>query len=68
MTTPCPRPKGIWLGECGYAPGVDELLRDSGIQYFFEDTHGVLFSDPRPRFERTDFGAHGLHVRLALYY
>src|SRR3954447_2126401 len=44
------RPKGIWLGECGYTPGVDELLRESGIQYFFVDTHAVLFSDPRPRF------------------
>jgi 1,4-alpha-glucan branching enzyme len=44
------RPRGIWLGECGYAPGVDELLRDSGIQYFFVDTHAVLFADPRPRF------------------
>ena len=22
------RPQGIWLPECGYAPGVDELLRD----------------------------------------
>jgi 1,4-alpha-glucan branching enzyme len=58
------RPLGIWLPECGYAPppvfgngatgastlGVDELLRDSGIQYFFTDTHGVLHAEPRPRF------------------
>src|SRR5712692_185535 len=28
------RPQGIWLAECGYAEGVDELLRDSGIRYF----------------------------------
>jgi 1,4-alpha-glucan branching enzyme len=44
------RPRGIWLPECGYNEGVDELLRDSGLRYFFTDTHGVLFSEPRPRY------------------
>jgi 1,4-alpha-glucan branching enzyme len=44
------RPRGIWLPECGYIDGVDELLRDSGIRYFFTDTHGVLFAEPRPRY------------------
>src|SRR5262249_47457515 len=44
------RPQGIWLPECGYFPGVDEALRDSGIRYFFTDTHGVLFAEPRPRY------------------
>src|ERR1700688_2308846 len=44
------RPRGIWLPECGYIEGVDELLRDSGIRYFFTDTHGVLFAHPRPRY------------------
>lgn len=44
------RPRGIWLPECGYAPGVDELLRDAGLRYFFMDTHGILFGEPRPRF------------------
>ncbi len=43
------RPKGIWLAECGYSEGVDNLLADAGIKYFFVDTHGVLFSTPRPR-------------------
>jgi 1,4-alpha-glucan branching enzyme len=42
------RTKGMWLGECGYVPGVDELLREEGIRFFFVDTHGVLFADPRP--------------------
>ena len=41
-------PQGIWLGECGYVPGVDELLREEGIRFFFVDTHGVLFAEPRP--------------------
>ena len=44
------RPQGIWLPECGYAPGVDEMLRDAGLRYFFMDTHGILFAEPRPRF------------------
>jgi 1,4-alpha-glucan branching enzyme len=44
------RTAGIWLGECGYVPGVDELLREEGIRFFFVDTHGVLFAEPRPLF------------------
>jgi 1,4-alpha-glucan branching enzyme len=44
------RPQGIWLPECGYSPGVDELLRDSGIRYFFTDTHGLLHAEPRPKY------------------
>jgi 1,4-alpha-glucan branching enzyme len=44
------RPKGIWLAECGYAEVVDKLLRDAGLRYFFTDTHGVLFAEPRPKY------------------
>src|SRR3984957_7658622 len=44
------RPRGIWLPECGYAPGVDEMLRDAGVRYFFTDSHGILFAEPRPRY------------------
>ena len=44
------RTQGMWLGECGYVEGVDELLREEGIRYFFVDTHGVLFAEPRPVF------------------
>jgi 1,4-alpha-glucan branching enzyme len=44
------RPAGMWLAECGYVRGVDELLRDSGIRYFFVDTHGLLFADRRPAY------------------
>ena len=38
----------MWLGECGYVPGVDELLREAAIRYFFVDSHGILFADRRP--------------------
>ncbi|RMF81187.1 MAG: DUF1957 domain-containing protein [Nitrospirae bacterium] len=41
-------PPGMWLGECGFVPGVDELLREAGIRYFFLDTHGILYAEPPP--------------------
>lgn len=41
-------PKGIWLPECAYYEGVDEILAQYEIRYFFLDTHGILFSKPRP--------------------
>ncbi|MDX1764711.1 MAG: DUF1957 domain-containing protein, partial [bacterium] len=44
------RPRGIWLPECGYAPGIDEILRDAGIQYFFTESHGILHASPRPKY------------------
>lgn len=43
-------PRGIWLAECGYGDGVDGMLHEVGIQYFFGDTHAVLFAEPRPRY------------------
>ncbi len=42
------RPPGIWLGECGYVPGVDAMLREAGLRYFFVDTHALLFASSRP--------------------
>ncbi|MFA7676580.1 MAG: DUF1957 domain-containing protein, partial [Candidatus Omnitrophota bacterium] len=42
------RPKGIWLPECGYYPGVDKFLKDAGIRYFFVDSHGIINADPSP--------------------
>jgi 1,4-alpha-glucan branching enzyme len=44
------RPKGMWLPECGYYPGLDAILNEFGIRFFIVDTHGVLFAEPRPRF------------------
>ncbi len=43
-------PKGIWLPECGFDPGVDVVLREEGIRYFFTDAHGILNATPRPRY------------------
>ncbi len=44
------KPKGIWLAECGFEPGVDELLQEYGIRYFFTDTHGIFHGSPRPKY------------------
>lgn len=44
------KPSGIWLPECGYAPGIDEILREEGIRYFILETHGILYASPRPRY------------------
>ena len=44
------QPRGIWLAECAYEPGVETLLKDNGIEYFISDTHAILYGDPRPRY------------------
>jgi 1,4-alpha-glucan branching enzyme len=44
------KPAGMWLPECGYNPGDDEVLKEEGIRYFLVDAHGILFGSPRPRF------------------
>jgi 1,4-alpha-glucan branching enzyme len=41
-------PRGIWLPECGYTEGVENLLAEQGIRYFFVDAHGLLHARPRP--------------------
>ena len=42
-------PSGIWLPECGYNPSDDALLSEAGLKYFFVDSHGVVYGEPRPR-------------------
>jgi 1,4-alpha-glucan branching enzyme len=43
-------PRGIWLPECAYAPGLDEVLHEEGLRFFVMESHGVLHARPRPRF------------------
>jgi len=42
------KPRGIWLAECGYEEGIDKILAELGIEYFYVDTHGLIFGDPPP--------------------
>jgi len=44
------KPRGIWLPECGYHPGHDEILKEAGLKYFFTDAHAVLHGSPRPKY------------------
>jgi 1,4-alpha-glucan branching enzyme len=42
-------PRGIWLPECGYAPGIDKYLSAENIRFFFVDSHALANAVPRPR-------------------
>ena len=50
-------PQGFWLPECGYYPGVDDLLKAQGIRYTFCETHGITRATPRPQ--------HGVYAPIA---
>ncbi len=41
-------PRGIWLPECGYAPGVEGYLREAGLEFSFLESHGLTDAEPRP--------------------
>ncbi len=43
------QPSGMWLPECGYAPGLDAYTRAAGAGYVFLESHGVLNAVPRPK-------------------
>ncbi len=42
-------PSGFWLPECGYYSGLEQMLAEAEISYFFIDTHGVLDADTKPK-------------------
>jgi 1,4-alpha-glucan branching enzyme len=42
-------PRGFWLPECAYEPGLESILQEANIRWFVLDTHGLLFGKPRPR-------------------
>ncbi|MEK6737536.1 MAG: 1,4-alpha-glucan branching protein domain-containing protein [Planctomycetota bacterium] len=44
------KPRGIWLPECGYEPGIDQILKEAGIRFFITETHGILYASPRPKY------------------
>jgi 1,4-alpha-glucan branching enzyme len=44
------KPQGIWLPECGYVPGHDEILKEAGLKYFIVDSHGIFHAAPRPKY------------------
>ena len=42
-------PKGIWLPECAYHQGLDQMLQAAELRWFVLDAHGLMFGSPRPR-------------------
>jgi 1,4-alpha-glucan branching enzyme len=42
------RPQGMWLPECAWAPGLDELLRREGVRYVFVESHAVEHASVSP--------------------
>ena len=44
------KPRGLWLPECGYFEGLDNILAEYGFKYFFLETHGVLLAKPVPKY------------------
>src|SRR5207244_11589088 len=43
-------PRGFWLPECGYFPGLDAFLDEEGIRFTILETHGITRADERPRY------------------
>lgn len=43
-------PQGMWLSECGYYPGLDELLSSFGLGFFFTETHAFQYAKPQPKY------------------
>ncbi len=43
-------PDALWLPECAYYPGLDKILKEFAIRYFFLDSHALLTAVPRPKY------------------
>ncbi len=41
---------GYWLPECGYYPGVEAYVAETGGRFFFMETHGITHARPAPRY------------------
>ena len=42
-------PAGIWLPECAYVAGIDQMLQEVNLRWFILDAHGLMYGQPRPR-------------------
>src|SRR5512134_3596875 len=41
---------GFWLPECGYYPGLEQIVSEVGGRFFFVETHGIMNAAPKPRY------------------
>ena len=42
-------PRGMWLPECAWRPGVDRILAEFGIRWCVLESHGIMLGTPRPQ-------------------
>lgn len=42
------RPRGFWLPECAFSPGIDRILFEEGIHYTFVDEQAIHTAEPNP--------------------
>ncbi len=42
-------PKGLWIPECGYYPGLEKYVKVNNLNYFFSAAHGVLLAEEKPK-------------------
>jgi 1,4-alpha-glucan branching enzyme len=42
-------PRGLWLPECAYYPGLEKPLKAAGISYFMVDSHALRNASEAPR-------------------
>ncbi|OIJ22177.1 glycosyl transferase [Anaerobacillus alkalidiazotrophicus] len=56
------KPRGFWLPECAFTPGIDRILFEEGIRYTFVDEHALKYADPAPSKETGApiFSPHGV--------
>lgn len=43
-------PKGFWVPECGYYPGLEQHFKVHNLSYFFTAAHGLLFAEDKPKY------------------
>jgi len=43
-------PRGIWLPECAYVEGLEDILKEANLRWFITESHGILHAQPRPRY------------------
>ncbi|WP_437945943.1 1,4-alpha-glucan branching protein domain-containing protein [Sorangium sp. So ce296] len=46
--TGAPEPRGFWLPECAYAPGIDADLAAAGVRFTVLDAHALALAAPAP--------------------
>ena len=42
--------RGVWVPECAFYPGLEQVLGEAGFRYFFVDAHGILNANVRPHY------------------